>query len=107
MRMRRRRVERCLLRASVAIEAGVLDDAREAIDEIRRLDPNEPGLELLDAQLTDAANPPLIEQPPVEQPAVPALVLDEVPAAGSRRFATAAALLVVSAAVGAWLWSSS
>jgi len=107
MRMRRRRVERCLLRASVAIEAGVLDDAREAIDEIRRLDPNEPGLELLDAQLTDAANPPLIEQLPVEQPAVPALVLDEVPAAGSRRFATAAALLVVSAAAGAWLWSSS
>ena len=61
MRMRRRRVERCLLRASAAIEAGVLDDAREAIEEIRRLDPDEPGLEQLTAQLASAENPPPIE----------------------------------------------
>jgi hypothetical protein len=67
LRMRRRRVERCLLRASVAIEAGVLDDAREAIEEIRRLDPNEPGLEQLTAQLADAENPRAVEHVPPPQ----------------------------------------
>ena len=55
IRMRRRRVERCVLRASVAIEAGVLDDARAALEEVQRLDPYEPALETLRTQLTSAA----------------------------------------------------
>ena len=80
MRMRRRRVERCLLRASVAIEAGVLEDAREAIEEIRRLDPNEPGLEQLTAQLAEAENPPPVEELLLEHPTLPALVPDDAPA---------------------------
>ncbi len=81
LRMRRRRIERCLLRASVAIEAGVLDDAREAIDEVRRLDPNEPGLEPLTAQLADAENPKPVEHLPPPQKPLPELPLAQVPLA--------------------------
>jgi hypothetical protein len=51
IRMRRRRVERCLLRASVALEAGVLEDVRAALEEVERLDPYEPTLHPLTAQL--------------------------------------------------------
>src|SRR5687768_13425885 len=54
IRMRRRRVERCVLRASVAIEAGVLEDARAALEEVQRLDPYEPALETLRTQLISA-----------------------------------------------------
>ena len=89
--MRRRRVERCLLRASVAIEAGVLDDAREAIEEVRRLDPDEPGLEPLTAQLASAENPPTIE------PVVLAATEPESAPAGSHRFAAAAVVLLAGA----------
>jgi hypothetical protein len=38
-RMRRRRAERCILRAEVAAEAGCLEDARAALDEARKLAP--------------------------------------------------------------------
>jgi len=100
MRMRRRRVARCLLRASVAIEAGVLDDAREAIEEIRRLDPDEPGLEPLTAQLASAENPPTIA------PVVLAATEPESAPAGSHRFAAAAVVLLAGAvAAGGW-WAS-
>ena len=100
MRMRRRRVERCLLRASVAIEAGVLDDAREAIEEIRRLDPDEPGLEPLTAQLADAENPPTIE------PVVLAATEPESAPSGSHRFAAAAVVLLAGALAAGWWWAS-
>ena len=100
MRMRRRRVERCLLRASVAIEAGVLDDAREAIEEIRRLDPDEPGLEPLTAQLAGAENPPTIE------PVVLAATEPESAPAGSHRFAAAAVVLLAGALAAGWWWAS-
>jgi hypothetical protein len=99
MRMRRRRVERCLLRASVAIEAGVLDDAREAIDEIRLLDPAEPGLEQLTAQLADAENPKPVERE------FPPLAAPEHAAPRRHRLAAAAALLACSLA-GGWWWTS-
>ena len=55
IRMRRRRVERCVLRASVAIEAGVLDDARAALEEVQRLDPHEPAIEC-DARSRNSSN---------------------------------------------------
>ncbi len=100
MRMRRRRVERCLLRASVAIEAGVLDDAREAIEEVRRLDPDEPGLEPLTAQLASAENPPTIE------PVVLAATEPESAPAGSHRFAAAAVVLLAGALAAGWWWAS-
>src|SRR5688572_28858974 len=54
IRMRRRRVERCVLRASVAIEAGVLEDAKAALEEVQRLDPYEPALDTLRSQLASA-----------------------------------------------------
>jgi hypothetical protein len=108
MRMRRRRVERCLLRASVAIEAGVLDDAREAIEEVRRLDPEEPGLEPLTAQLASAENPPIIE--PVvlaaTEPESASAGRPESTPAGSRRFAAAAVVLMAGALAAGWWWAS-
>jgi hypothetical protein len=45
-RMRRRRAERCILRAEVAAEAGCLEEARAALDEARKL---APGLAEIDA----------------------------------------------------------
>jgi hypothetical protein len=42
IRMRRRRAERCFLRAEVALNAGFDEDARKALDEARRLDPSAP-----------------------------------------------------------------
>jgi hypothetical protein len=42
--MRRRRAERCLLRADAALTAGVREDAEAALTEARRLDPSSPGL---------------------------------------------------------------
>ena len=109
MRMRRRRVERCLLRASVAIEAGVLDDAREASTKCRRLDPNEPGTRDRSTrssplqQIPHSSNNRRSNNSAVRG----RRCSTKCRAAGSRRFATAAALLVVGAAAGAWLWSSS
>ena len=47
MRMRRRRAERCVLRAQVALEAGFPEDARAALDEARRLDSSTPDFETL------------------------------------------------------------
>ena len=51
VRMRRRRAERCVLRAEAALEAGFEEDARAAIDEAHRLDPQTPDLEALRHQL--------------------------------------------------------
>jgi hypothetical protein len=57
MRMRQRRAERCRLRAEVAIEAGFPDDAREALDEARRLQPELPGLISTEVRLAGAKLP--------------------------------------------------
>jgi hypothetical protein len=99
MRMRRRRVERCLIRASVAIEVGVLEDAREAIDEIRRLQPDEPGLEQLTADLAEAENRPSIE------PELPPETVSE-PAPARHHRSAAAVVLLAGAAAGGWWWTS-
>ena len=53
MRMRRRRAERCALRAEVALEAGFPDDAREALDEARRLDPSVADFDALQAVVVE------------------------------------------------------
>ena len=99
MKMRRRRVERCLIRASVAIETGLLEDARQAIDEIRRLQPDEPGLQQLTAALADAENPAPIE---VE---LPRETVSEPPPPRHHRSA-AAVVLLAGAAAGGWWWTS-
>jgi hypothetical protein len=112
MRMRQRRVERCLLRASVAIEAGVLEDAREAIDEVRRLSPDEPALEPLAAQFARAEQLPAIERLPhlVLQPELAAADAGAAPAilqTERRRFPTMAAMVLATAAAGGgWWWSA-
>lgn len=56
--MRRRRVERCILRAEVAAEAGCLDDARAALDEARKLAPGLPEIAAVEANIfrRDATN---------------------------------------------------
>ena len=58
MKMRRRRLERCVLRASVALEAGVLEDAAEALEEAARLDPNDPSVQELVSRLSVAQAAP-------------------------------------------------
>lgn len=54
MRMRRRRAERCLLRAEAALDADFLDDAREAIEEAAGLTPDDPAVCRLVARLAEA-----------------------------------------------------
>ena len=83
MRMRRRRVERLLARASEESEAGREDAAREALAEIEQLSPLEPRLaELrsrLDAASVLASRERAPEFPLVEQKIIPTvLVRDEI-----------------------------
>ena len=51
--MRYRRAERCLLRAEMALEAGLEADARTALDEARSLNPSTPDLETLQARIAE------------------------------------------------------
>jgi len=77
IRMRRRRVDRCVLRAAVAIDAGQLDDARAALEEVERLDPHEPAIQPLRTRLVDAELKPAepsIELAPVSTPIEPVLI---------------------------------
>ena len=74
MRMRRRRVERLLARASEACEAGREDAAREALEEIAVLSPLEPRLAELRARL-DAVPVAAPAPPPAED-----LAVDQKPA---------------------------
>lgn len=88
IRMRHRRAERCRLRAEIAIEAGVLEDAREALDEARRLQPDLPGLALAEERL-----------------AVAQFALNDVPAdspRGGRRL-TAAVAMALAIGAGSWV----
>ena len=94
MRMRRRRAERCVLRAQVALEAGFPEDAREALDEARRLDSSTPAFETLCA-------------------AVVGEVVEVVPEAPARQprslvplISVAAVLVAVVAGVGTFFLSS-
>ena len=61
-RMRQRRIERLLLRADAALEAGTFAGAREALEEIEQLDPQAPGVAERRARLETALAPtPLAE----------------------------------------------
>ncbi len=91
IRMRRRRAERCRIRAEFAIEAGCLDDAREALDEARRLQPELPELTVIEQRLADAR----------VQVAAPVEVRRRT---GARRLAAVASLALV-AGVAAWFAS--
>src|SRR5436190_10822461 len=50
-RMRRRRAERCILRAQVAAEAGCLEDARTALEEARKLAPGLADIDVVEANI--------------------------------------------------------
>ena len=63
MRMRRRRAERCVLRAQVALEAGFPEDARAALDEARRLDSTTPDFESLSAATAIEIAPAITDAP--------------------------------------------
>ena len=54
-RMRHRRAERCLHRAEMALDAGLDDEAREAIDEAERLNSYSPRLAVLRSALDERA----------------------------------------------------
>lgn len=85
VRMRRRRADRCVMRAEVALEAGCVDEARDALDEARQLDSSTPSLEVLRERVAPRTPP---------APAAP----------GSRRWVTAGAACVLMglAAFGGW-----
>jgi hypothetical protein len=55
IRMRKRRAERCLLRADVALDAGFIEDAHEAAAEARSLDPEAPRLVEVEQRIAEAA----------------------------------------------------
>lgn len=59
--MKRRRAERCLLRAEAALQAGFEDDARAALAEASRLDPSVSGLWELQQRLSLSPAPPAID----------------------------------------------
>ena len=88
--MRRRRAQRCLLRAEVAIEAGFLEDAHVALDEARRLDAPAEEIARIEALIPRAEDP----VPAAAEPAV---------AAESRRLGwkplAAAALIAIAASI--------
>ena len=88
MRMRQRRVERCVQRAELAFEAGNEQAAREAIEEARVLDPSAPEFESLRAVVAERQQE-----------------TQDVGARPGRRLVLAASLLLVAAAgVGAAVW---
>jgi hypothetical protein len=92
IRMRHRRAERCRLRAEVAIEAGFLDDAREALDEARGLQPDLPELIATDQRLAEAERP------------VPPVPVEQRRGIGARGPAVAAAMILAVGFAG-WLMS--
>src|SRR5688500_20219266 len=54
-RMRRRRAERCVARASTALDAGLIEDARQAWSEAKDLDPTLPALSALETGIAQRA----------------------------------------------------
>jgi hypothetical protein len=60
-RMRRRRAERCLLRADAAIDARCFDEARHVLDEARLLWPSAQGLDDLQHRLAKAKAQPTVD----------------------------------------------
>ncbi|MGH9370099.1 MAG: hypothetical protein ACRD15_01055, partial [Vicinamibacterales bacterium] len=70
LRMRQRRAERCVLRATAALELGVLNGAREALEEAQSLTPDEPAIQALFADLKAAELVPA--ERPTERSAVEA-----------------------------------
>jgi hypothetical protein len=105
LRMRRRAFERCVVRAVAALDAEVLDDAREAFEEAQRLSPEDPQIRELASRLSAAEAPPpelAIRLTRAEAPLAAAVQEHEPVGAGS--WMLAAVLILMSAAAG-WFWA--
>lgn len=106
IRMRQRRVERCLLKADVALEAGFAADAREALEEARYLSPFAPELSDLERRVASLESAPvagLQEQ----QEAAPTLLeggAGQTPRAERRWMPVAATALLLLGAGALSIW---
>ena len=65
MRMRQRRIERLLIRADVALDAGFEDEARAALEEAEGLRADDPGVVSLKTRLAGRGARPAAAMPPV------------------------------------------
>jgi hypothetical protein len=97
-RMRRRRGDRCLLRASAALDADVPDIAQQLFAEARALDPNHPDLQEVAERLLVVSQPvPPKGRRPIHNPtaamALVLLVLAGLCGAGSTEAVGAKAVL--------------
>ena len=63
--MRHRRAERCLLRASAALDAEVPDAASEVLAEARALCPEHPEIEVVSARLSESFDGPPGKRRPI------------------------------------------
>ena len=63
--MRQRRAERCLLRASAALDAQVPEAASEVLAEARTLCPEHPEIEAVSARLSESSGSPPARRSPV------------------------------------------
>jgi hypothetical protein len=126
VRMRRRRVDRLIVRAENALAHGKADEVREALDEARRLAPGVPQIAALEQALEGtAADVPLdlSSETPIDLPLEPALALDDLdeddasttvlpfaivsspaPRDRSRGLVAIAALFVIAASTGTAVW---
>src|SRR4051794_39845569 len=108
VRMRHRRAERCLLRASSALSAGDLDEARAATEEAKELAPDFPGVLEMEARLrgprSKAEEPdlPLFMQPstPVSVAVDRAKKTRRVPLALAFGLACASVAMIAAASLG-------
>lgn len=64
VRMRRKRAERCLIRADLALNAGLPDEAQAAVDEARQLAPDLAGLPEMDRRIAEGAPIPALVPAP-------------------------------------------
>lgn len=96
--MRQRRLERCLIRAEAALEAGEEAAARDAIDEAKQLDHNSPDLETIRASL---------EQRRLAAAAAAAVEMAEIADAAQRQHRQRTRRAVVAAGLGLTLFGGS
>jgi hypothetical protein len=92
LRMRRRRLDRCLLRAAAALDAEFLEPAREAIEEAERLSFEDPQVAELKVRLQ------ALETAPLDAPAKAAVAPESAPALGDLPLGRAAVTAAVATA---------
>jgi hypothetical protein len=112
VRMRRRRVERLIVRAETALADGNTDQVREALEEARRLAPGVPQIAALEQALESV--PVDLALAPIDAPVVDSLAIDpslEILAAHPtnrrrhrRTLAAAAVLTIAIGGAAAWVY---